>query len=58
MSCATETPWLYGSELMKYLKMNKLYGLSGYIEFDVAGYRKNLSISIVDRTKTTVDLVN
>ena len=59
MSCVTETPWLYGPELMNFLKANKLFGLSGYIEFEnLTGYRSNLTLSIVDRTKTSVDLVN
>lgn len=57
VSCKTETPWSFGSQLIKYLKMSNFNGLSGHIEFDEAGLRTNLTISIVDRTKNSVDLV-
>lgn len=58
VSCQRETPWLFGVQLTKYLKMNKFNGLSGYIEFDPnTGLRTNLTLCIVDRTKTSVDLV-
>lgn len=58
VSCQKETPWLFGSTLTRYLKMNKFNGLTGNIEFDpVTGLRTNLTLNIVDRTKTSVDLV-
>ncbi|CAF0769478.1 unnamed protein product [Brachionus calyciflorus] len=57
-SCESETPWLYGTEFMKHMKNMKFNGLSGNIEFDVyTGYRKNLTLCIVDKTRTGVDLV-
>jgi hypothetical protein len=57
-SCSNETPWTFGITLSRYLRMNKINGLSGNIEFDqVTGVRKNISFCIVDRTKTNVDLV-
>jgi hypothetical protein len=58
VSCKKDTSWLFGSEFMKFLKMSSFHGLSGYIEFDqLTGYRKNITLSIVDRTKKGVDLV-
>ena len=57
ISCETEEPWQYGPVLMKHLKMNTLKGLSGNLEFDqITGYRKNITLSIVDKTKSGVDL--
>jgi hypothetical protein len=58
VSCQKETPWPFGSEFIKYLKMGNFSGLSGNVEFDNAtGYRTNFKLSIVDKTKTGVDLV-
>lgn len=58
VSCQKEEPWQFGSEFMKYLKMSNFNGLSGHIEFDQrTGYRKNVTFSIVDKTKSGVDLV-
>ena len=38
--------------------MSRFEGLSGHVEFDHAtGLRNNLTLSIVDKTKTGVDLV-
>ena len=57
ISCATGEPWQYGPILMKHLKMNTLKGLSGNLQFDhITGYRKNITLSIVDKTKSGVDL--
>lgn len=58
VSCQRETPWSFGEEFMRNLKMSQFNGLSGYIQFDPnTGYRTNLTLSIVDKTKTGVDLV-
>jgi hypothetical protein len=58
VSCDKELAWEYGSEFMKFLKMSKFNGLSGNIEFEEAtGYRTNLTLSIVDKTRTGVDMV-
>ena len=57
ISCETGSPWLDGPYLMKHLKMNNFKGLSGNFDFDVkTGYRKNVTIGIVDKTKSGVDL--
>ena len=59
VSCQTENQWFYGLQFMKYLKTNKINGLSGHIEFDIkSGYRTNLKFSIVDRTDDSVELVS
>lgn len=57
-SCESEKPWIYGSELMKNLRKTKFNGLSGVVEFDqYTGYRQNIALSIVDKTKIGIDLV-
>ena len=58
VSCQKETPWLFGPEFIRFLKMSSFKGLSGQIEFDsFTGFRNNLTLSIVDKTKIGVDLV-
>jgi hypothetical protein len=58
VSCQKEEPWLFGSEFMKYMKMNSFTGLSGNVEFDqMTGFRTNLTLSIVDKTRSGVDLI-
>ena len=58
VSCDRETTWSFGKEFVKLLKMSNLNGLSGHIEFDMStGMRNNISLAIVDKTKTGVDLV-
>ncbi len=43
---------------MKHLKTSNINGLSGHIEFDQAtGYRKNLTVDIVDMTRSGLSLV-
>ncbi len=57
-SCQKETPWLFGMDFMRFLKMSSFKGLSGNVEFDqTTGYRNNITLSIVDRTRAGVDLV-
>ena len=57
-SCQKENPWLFGMDFMRYLRMSNFYGLSGHVEFDqTTGYRNNITLSIVDRTRAGVDLV-
>ena len=57
-SCESEKPWSYGTELMKSLRKTKFNGLSGSVEFDEeTGYRKNITLSIVDKTRIGIDLV-
>lgn len=59
VSCDKETPWSFGNEFIKMLKMTNFNGLSGHIEFDPAsGFRTNVTLAIVDKTKTGVDLVS
>jgi hypothetical protein len=41
------------------MKLNKMQGLSGQIEIDEkTGYRKNNILSIVDKSRSGVDLVS
>ncbi len=58
VSCEKEIVWPFGSELLKLMKMSNFNGLSGHIEFDsLTGSRSNITLAIVDKTKTGVDLV-
>lgn len=58
VSCQREIEWPFGAEFVKYLRMSKFAGMSGNVEFDtVTGHRINLTLSIVDKTRTGVDLV-
>lgn len=59
VSCETDTSWSYGPEIVNYLKLTNMNGLSGHIQFDAStGFRTNLTIPIVDKVKNSVDLVN
>lgn len=58
VSCQRETDWSFGPEFVRYLRMSKFNGLSGNIEFDPhTGSRTNLTLSIVDKTRTGIDMV-
>lgn len=58
VSCAKEQPWFFGTDFLRSMKLSNFNGLSGHIEFDlVKGYRKNITLSIVDKTKAGVDLI-
>ena len=57
-SCDTEQTWPNGLKLMKQLKKTSFYGLSGNIQFDNKnGFRSNITFSIVDCIKNTIDFV-
>ncbi len=59
VSCDHELPWEFGESFVTHLKMNKMSGLSGFIEFDQkTGYRKNTTLTIVDKSRNGVDLVS
>ena len=59
VSCCKENPWHYGEEFMRYLRLSDFNGLSGRIEFDsTTGFRKNLTIKIVDLIKDGISLVS
>lgn len=57
VSCHTEIPWSFGAKFRKFLADNSFNGLSGHIQFDKSGLRNNLTFSIVDNIKNSVDLV-
>jgi hypothetical protein len=57
-SCTNVLPWSYGIKLKSYLKMNVVNGLSGNLQFENStGIRANLTLSIVDSIRNSVDLV-
>jgi hypothetical protein len=56
--CDNETKWSFGKKFLKYLKSLNTKSVSGHIEFDkFNGMRKNLTLSLVEKTKTGIDLV-
>jgi hypothetical protein len=58
-SCENETEWSMGAEFMEKIFTTKINGRSGAVEFESeTGFRKNFTLSIVDRTTSGVDLVN
>ncbi len=43
---------------MNFIKMTNVNSVTGHIEFDEnTGFRKNVSLTLVDKTKYGVDLV-
>ena len=56
-NCKTEAMWVTGSVMKRSLKMNTISGLSGNVQFDSFGERKNLTIFIVEKLKTQLELV-
>ena len=53
-----EEAWDYGEKFMKYLRLSDFNGLTGRIEFNqMTGYRKNMTIGIVDLIKDGLSLV-
>ncbi|XP_062609790.1 uncharacterized protein LOC134271606 [Saccostrea cucullata] len=47
VSCDTSTPWNYGKELLDFMKSVQTKGLTGNIEFDEYGQRKNFELDVV-----------
>ncbi len=59
VSCEHETKWEFGKKFNNFLRMSKINGLSGNIEFEPStGFRKNLIFNIVDMTKNGLSLVS
>ena len=57
-SCEKEIRWNYGIQFMNFIKMTNVNSVTGHIEFDEnTGFRKNVSLTLVDKTKYGVDLV-
>ncbi len=57
-SCETESKWSFGKHFMSYIKMTNMNSVTGHIEFDEnTGFRKNISLTLIDKTKAGVDLV-
>ncbi len=57
-SCENEMKWSYGEKFMSFIKMTNMNSVTGHIEFDEnTGFRKNISLTLVDKTKYGVDIV-
>ncbi len=57
-NCDNEIKWSFGKKFVKYLKTLNTTSVSGHIEFDkYNGMRKRLTLSLVEKTKTGIDLV-
>ena len=58
VSCDTEIPWSFGTQLINHLKASSFHGSTGRIQFDKqTGLRNNLKFLIVDRIKDVIDSV-
>ncbi|XP_069184022.1 glutamate receptor ionotropic, kainate 2 isoform X2 [Procambarus clarkii] len=46
--CEGEDAWVHGNSLINYMKLEKLQGLTGHIEFDALGFRTDFTLDIVE----------
>ncbi|KAK7085548.1 hypothetical protein SK128_021964, partial [Halocaridina rubra] len=46
--CEGEDAWIHGNSLINFMKMVKLPGLTGNIEFDSLGFRTDFSLDIIE----------
>ena len=57
-NCKREVSWPFGKKFIKNLKAFKGDSVSGHVEFQKhTGFRKNLTLSLVEKTKKGIDLV-
>ncbi|CAH1778408.1 unnamed protein product [Owenia fusiformis] len=47
LASSTVSPWEHGEYIMEALKKVKLQGLSGHVEFDKNGFRKNYTLDVI-----------
>ncbi|XP_076044322.1 glutamate receptor ionotropic, kainate 2-like [Oratosquilla oratoria] len=46
--CEGEDAWVYGNSIINYMKLVKMPGLTGYIQFDSLGFRTAFTLDIVE----------
>ncbi|XP_068223506.1 glutamate receptor ionotropic, kainate 2-like [Palaemon carinicauda] len=46
-----DTTWVHGNSLINYMKWVQVNGLTGLIKFDTEGFRRDVSLDIVELTK-------
>lgn len=47
LDCDSSETWQYGYSIINYMKMTKLNGLTGLVQFDSTGYRSNVHFDVV-----------
>ncbi|XP_037079302.1 LOW QUALITY PROTEIN: glutamate receptor ionotropic, kainate 2-like [Pollicipes pollicipes] len=51
LSCGTERGWSQGSSLLNFMKLVRLPGLSGPVQFDGEGFRTEVTLAITELSK-------
>ncbi|XP_071521274.1 glutamate receptor ionotropic, kainate 2-like isoform X2 [Panulirus ornatus] len=57
LMCEGEEAWVHGNSLINYMKLVKLSGLTGHIEFDALGFRTDFTLDIVELSKDNLTKV-
>ncbi|XP_066943694.1 glutamate receptor ionotropic, kainate 2-like isoform X2 [Macrobrachium rosenbergii] len=52
LDCEGDETWIYGNSLVNYMKWVQVRGLTGLIKFDAKGFRRDVTLDIVELTKT------
>ncbi|XP_064094425.1 glutamate receptor ionotropic, kainate 2-like [Macrobrachium nipponense] len=52
LDCEGDDTWIYGNSLVNYMKWVQVRGLTGLIKFDAKGFRRDVTLDIVELTKT------
>ncbi|XP_064105620.1 LOW QUALITY PROTEIN: glutamate receptor ionotropic, kainate 2-like [Macrobrachium nipponense] len=51
LDCDGDATWVHGNSLINYMKWVQVNGLTGLIKFDTEGFRRDVSLDIVELTK-------
>ncbi|XP_076034612.1 glutamate receptor ionotropic, kainate 2-like isoform X3 [Oratosquilla oratoria] len=51
LECDGDATWVHGNSLINYMKWVEINGLTGLIKFDTEGFRRDVTLEIVEMTK-------
>ncbi|XP_069951466.1 glutamate receptor ionotropic, kainate 2-like [Cherax quadricarinatus] len=51
LDCDADITWMHGNSLINYIKWVQVNGLTGIIKFDTEGFRRDVTLDIVELTK-------
>ncbi|KAK8388628.1 hypothetical protein O3P69_020541 [Scylla paramamosain] len=51
LECDGDSTWVHGNSLVNYMKWVQVNGLTGLIKFDTEGFRRDVTLDIVELTK-------
>ncbi|XP_042238473.1 glutamate receptor ionotropic, kainate 2-like isoform X3 [Homarus americanus] len=57
LECDGDITWVHGNSLINYMKWVQVNGLTGLIKFDTEGFRRDVTLDIVELTKEGLDRV-